>query len=73
MLVEAPTYLGALQSFQPYGPRYVQLPTDDGGIDVDALAELLQTTPAKLLYAVPNFQNPTGRTWTPSAAAAWWS
>lgn len=62
VLVEAPTYLGALQSFQPYGPRYVQLPTDDGGIDVDALAELLQTTPAKLLYAVPNFQNPTGRT-----------
>ncbi|GGL98005.1 aminotransferase-like domain-containing protein [Deinococcus aerophilus] len=62
VLVEAPTYLGALQSFQPYGPRYVELPTDDGGIDVDALEALLRTTPAKLLYAVPNFQNPTGRT-----------
>lgn len=62
VLVEAPTYLGALQSFQPYGPRYVELPTDDGGIDVDALEELLKTTSAKLLYAVPNFQNPTGRT-----------
>ncbi|GGL67468.1 2-aminoadipate aminotransferase [Deinococcus aerolatus] len=62
VLVEAPTYLGALQSFQPYGPRYVQLPTDDGGIDVDALETILRTTPAKLLYAVPNFQNPTGRT-----------
>lgn len=61
VLVEAPTYLGALQSFQPYGPRYVQLPTDEGGIDVDALAEILQTTGAKLLYAIPNFQNPTGR------------
>ncbi len=62
VLVEAPTYLGALQSFQPYGPNYVQIPTDDGGIDVDALEAILKTTPAKLLYAVPNFQNPTGRT-----------
>ena len=62
VLVESPTYLGALQSFQPYLPRYVQVPTDEQGIDVDALETLLQTTPAKLLYAVPNFQNPTGRT-----------
>ncbi|WP_439823016.1 PLP-dependent aminotransferase family protein [Deinococcus marmoris] len=62
VLVEAPTYLGALQSFQPYGPSYVQMPTDDGGIDLDALEAILRTTPAKLLYAVPNFQNPTGRT-----------
>ncbi|PNY82909.1 PLP-dependent aminotransferase family protein [Deinococcus koreensis] len=62
VLVEAPTYLGALQSFQPYGPNYVQLPTDEGGIDVDALEGILKTTRAKLLYAVPNFQNPTGRT-----------
>ncbi|CAM4156301.1 PLP-dependent aminotransferase family protein [Deinococcus marmoris] len=62
VLVEAPTYLGALQSFQPYGPNYVQMPTDDGGIDLDALEGILRTTPAKLLYAVPNFQNPTGRT-----------
>ncbi|GHF39391.1 2-aminoadipate transaminase [Deinococcus metalli] len=62
VLVEAPTYLGALQSFQPYLPNYVQLPTDEGGIDVDALEGILKTTRAKLLYAVPNFQNPTGRT-----------
>lgn len=61
VLVESPTYLGALQSFQPYGPHYVQLPTDEGGIDVDALEALLKTTKAKLLYAIPNFQNPTGR------------
>nr|WP_230286905.1 PLP-dependent aminotransferase family protein [Deinococcus sp. 12RED42] len=62
VLVEAPTYLGALQSFQPYGPRYVQVPTDEQGIDVDALEALLPSLNAKLLYAVPNFQNPTGRT-----------
>lgn len=62
VLVEAPTYLGALQSFQPYGPRYVELPTDEHGIDTGALEEVLRATPAKLLYAIPNFQNPTGRT-----------
>ncbi|MPY68184.1 PLP-dependent aminotransferase family protein [Deinococcus sp. SDU3-2] len=62
VLVEAPTYLGALQSFQPYGPRYVELPTDEHGIDVDALEDVLKAHPAKLLYAIPNFQNPTGRT-----------
>ena len=62
VLVEAPTYLGALQSFAPYGPRYLQMQTDEGGIDLDALEEQLKTTRAKLLYCVPNFQNPTGRT-----------
>lgn len=62
VLVESPTYLGALQSFNPYGPQYVQIPTDDHGIDVDALADQLEHQSAKLLYAVPNFQNPTGRT-----------
>lgn len=66
VLVEAPTYLGALQSFQPYLPHYAQLPTDEGGIDVDHLEDLLKKLAqegqrAKLLYAIPNFQNPTGR------------
>ena len=67
VLVEAPTYMGALQSFAPYAPRYVEMRTDEGGIDVGALEVQLQQlrqagTPAKLLYCVPNFQNPTGRT-----------
>lgn len=62
VLVEAPTYLGALQSFTPYLPTYMQVPTDEDGIDVDALETQLGSTRAKLLYAIPNFQNPTGRT-----------
>src|SRR5262245_14410503 len=63
--VESPTYLGALQAFNQYQPRYLPIPTDDEGLDVDALAELLRDPgdrPVKLLYVVPNFQNPSGRT-----------
>jgi 2-aminoadipate transaminase len=67
VLIEAPTYLGALQSFNPYGPQYTEMATDEGGIDLDALEVQLERlkragTPAKMLYCVPNFQNPTGRT-----------
>lgn len=60
VLVETPTYLGALQSFSMYEPRYVQVPTDDDGLIVSALTPEL-TAGARLLYAQPNFQNPTGR------------
>ncbi|WDD94834.1 PLP-dependent aminotransferase family protein [Burkholderia sp. FERM BP-3421] len=60
VLVETPTYLGALQSFSLYEPRYVQLPTDDAGLLPDQFTPEL-TRGARLLYAQPNFQNPTGR------------
>ncbi|ADV65710.1 PLP-dependent aminotransferase family protein [Deinococcus maricopensis] len=62
MAVEEPTYMGALQAFQPYEPRYVGLPMDEEGIIVDALRDILQTERVKVLYTIPNFQNPTGRT-----------
>jgi 2-aminoadipate transaminase len=60
VLVETPTYLGALQSFSMYEPRYVQVATDDQGLIPAALTPEL-TKGARLLYAQPNFQNPTGR------------
>ncbi|AGK48548.1 aminotransferase class I and II family protein [Burkholderia thailandensis MSMB121] len=60
VLVETPTYLGALQSFSLYEPAYAQVPTDDAGLLPDALTPEL-TKGARLLYAQPNFQNPTGR------------
>jgi 2-aminoadipate transaminase len=60
--VEAPTYLGALQAFSPYGPRYLSLATDDGGVLPQALETLLGRHRIKLIYLVPTFQNPTGRT-----------
>ncbi len=70
VLVESPTYLGALQAFSAYSPQYRQVPTDADGIDVNALAEVLAHTRAKLLYTVPNFQNPTGRTMSGERRAA---
>jgi 2-aminoadipate transaminase len=60
VLVETPTYLGALQSFSLYEPEFVSLPTDDHGLIPEALTATL-TQGARLLYAQPNFQNPTGR------------
>jgi 2-aminoadipate transaminase len=60
VLVETPSYLGALQAFSLYEPEFAGVPTDDGGLLPDALENLGQG--ARLLYALPNFQNPTGRT-----------
>lgn len=60
VLVETPSYLGALQAFSLYGPEFVSVPTDDSGLLPEAVADIGQG--ARLLYALPNFQNPTGRT-----------
>lgn len=60
VLVETPTYLGALQAFTPMEPTIVSVDSDDEGIDV---ADLAKKAPgARFLYVLPNFQNPTGRT-----------
>jgi 2-aminoadipate transaminase len=60
VLVETPTYLGALQSFSLYEPDYVQVATDEQGLIPESLTPEI-TAGARLLYAQPNFQNPTGR------------
>ena len=57
--VESPTYLGALQAFVPYEPEFVAVAGDDGGPLPDALAT--SAAGARFLYALPNFQNPSGR------------
>jgi len=61
VLVEDPSYLGALQSFSLYQPRYAPVPTDDGGLIPEAITPGLAEG-GRFLYALPNFQNPTGRT-----------
>ncbi|MEU4242819.1 PLP-dependent aminotransferase family protein [Actinoplanes sp. NPDC026619] len=60
--VEEPTYLAALQCFQLAGCRIVTVPSDADGIDPVALREVIATARPKLLYLVPTFANPTGRT-----------
>lgn len=61
VLVEAPSYLGALQSFSLFEPEYVAVPTDSGGLIPEALTSE-RTAGARFIYALPNFQNPTGLT-----------
>ena len=61
VLVEAPTYLGALQAFNVYGAQYVPVPVDEDGLLTDQLDPSLRTGP-KFMYVLPNFQNPAGVT-----------
>lgn len=61
ILVEAPTYLGALQAFNVFGAEYVTVPTDDDGLRTDLLEDALRSGP-KFMYILPNFQNPAGVT-----------
>ena len=62
--VETPTYLGALQAFNAYEPRYLSLEADEDGLIPASLERALATTHVKFVYLVPTFQNPTGRTLT---------
>ena len=61
VIVEAPTYFGALQIFEVYQAEFVPVPVDDDGIEISQLEQSLQLTPKpKLMYLIPTFQNPTG-------------
>lgn len=62
--VEAPTYLGAIQAFNPYEPEYLTIETDDNGLVPKSLEAILNNHRLKFIYLVPTFQNPTGRTIT---------
>lgn len=65
VLCESPTYLAAISAFKAYGPRFIAVPTDDNGMIIEELEKILKNTPKiKLIYVIPDFQNPTGRTWS---------
>jgi len=72
VLVETPTYLGALQAFAPMEPVVQSVPSDDEGVDIAALAASVGNgaDQARFLYVLPNFQNPTGRTMSEARRAA---
>lgn len=70
VLVESPCYLAALQAFGFAGADVVPVPCDEAGMDPEALDELVALHRPKLLYTVPTFQNPTGRTMPAERRAA---
>ena len=64
VLLESPSYLGAINAFKCCQPRFVEVPTDEGGMIMEELDKILATTErVKMIYVIPDFQNPTGRTW----------
>ena len=64
VLLEKPAYLGAIQAFSVFEPQFVPVSLREDGIDTEELAQTLNRCKAKLFYTVPNFQNPTGLTYT---------
>lgn len=65
VLVESPTYLGAINAFKLCGPEFVEVPTDDKGIIPEELEKVLAKygDRVRMMYVIPEFQNPTGITW----------
>ena len=70
ILVETPTYLGALQAFTPMEPEVCSVASDDEGVDIADLTRLAREKAPRFLYVLPNFQNPTGRTMSEARRAA---
>ncbi|MDF7675374.1 PLP-dependent aminotransferase family protein [Neisseriaceae bacterium ESL0693] len=64
VVVEHPSYLGAIQAFQMYQPRFHSVPLTKDGIDLEKLNQVYQQHQCKFFYGVPNFQNPTGLTYS---------
>lgn len=62
--LEKPGYLGAIQAFSLYEPEFMAISLLDDGIDLEELEKILENNVIKLLYVVPNFQNPTGLTYS---------
>ncbi len=60
IVLENPGYLGAIQSFSAYQPRFVTAELNDDGIDIQGLNHAVTTTSPKIVSMIPNFQNPTG-------------
>jgi DNA-binding transcriptional MocR family regulator len=65
VICESPTYLGAINAFKAYEPRFVEVATDDEGMILEDLEKALKENEnVKFIYVIPDFQNPTGKTWS---------
>ena len=60
LLIEEPGYLGAIQAFSIYGPNFLPVPVSEEGMDLQKFKSVFSSEKPKLMYAVPNFQNPSG-------------
>ena len=65
VLCESPSYLGALNAFKGYKPEIMEVPTDKEGMITEELEKMLkENAKVKFIYVIPDFQNPTGITWS---------
>ncbi len=65
LICEAPSFIGSLNAFKSYNVNLVGVPLDEDGMELNALEDALRANPnTKLIYVIPNFQNPTGKTTT---------
>ena len=65
VLCESPSYLGALNAFKNYQPKIIEVPTDEDGMIPEELEKILnENDRVKFIYVIPDFQNPTGVTWS---------
>ncbi len=65
VLCESPSYLGALNAFKGYKPEIMEVPTDEEGIIAEELEKILkENNRVKFIYVIPDFQNPTGISWS---------
>lgn len=65
VVCESPIYLAAISAFKAYGCHFIEIPTDEHGMVMDVLEDVLSRTEnIKLIYVIPTFQNPTGKTWS---------
>ena len=74
VVAERPTYMGAIQSVRSFEAELVSVPLDEHGLEVDELERLLAGgLRPKLVYVIPDHQNPAGVACRPSVACRWWS
>lgn len=65
IICESPSYLGAINAFKAYEPKFIEVETDDEGMIMEDLEEVLKNNDnVKFIYVIPDFQNPSGKTWS---------
>ncbi len=64
IIIEEPGYLGAIQAFSSFEPKFIPVRLEEDGVNIKELEDALENKNAKIFYSVPNYQNPTGLTYS---------